>query len=261
MRKTALIALVGIAAPVYAWGPEGHDLIARIAEAQLTAEVHARVAAILGPGVSMASVSSWPDSIRRGRPETAPWHYIDIPIDQHHRDMARDCAKGDCVIQKIEDFEAVLRDPNAPAPARREALMFVIHFVGDMHQPLHSSDDKDKGGNDKRVVYNGRTMNLHSLWDSGMLGSIGKEDDLFPIWSAESAKHAKSWSKGSVEDWAEQSHKAAVKQVYGRLPKNADKTKPYEINAEYVKKADPLIERQIEKAGARLARALNENVK
>ena len=101
--------------------------------------------------------------------------------------MARDCPKGNCVVQKIEDFEAVLRDPNAPAIQRREALMFVIHFIGDMHQPLHSSDDKDKGGNDKHVVFDGRNMNLHSLWDGGLLGPIGKEDDLFPIWSAEAA--------------------------------------------------------------------------
>ncbi len=226
MRKTALIALLAITVPTYAWGPEGHSLIARIAEAQLTPEVHAKVVAILGAGVSMASVSSWPDSIRRERAETGPWHYIDIPIDKPHRDMARDCAKGDCVVQKIEDFEAVLRDPNAAPTARREALMFVIHFVGDMHQPLHSSDDKDKGGNDKKVTFNGRAMNLHSLWDSGLLSPMGKEDELFPVWAAESAKHAKKWSKGSVEDWAEQCHKLAVKVVYGGLPKTADKAKP-----------------------------------
>src|ERR1700719_2925000 len=172
MRKTALIGVLGCTLPIYAWGPEGHDLIARIAETQLTPEVHSKVAAILGPGVSMVSVASWADETRRSRPETAPWHYIDIPIGQRHRDMARDCPKGDCVIQKIEDFEAILRDPNAPAPQRREALMFVIHFVGDMHQPLHSSDNKDKGGNDVRVMFNDRNMNLHSLWDSGILGRI-----------------------------------------------------------------------------------------
>jgi hypothetical protein len=261
MRKTVLAVLLAVTVPSYAWGPEGHDLIARIAEAQLKPDVHEKVVAILGPGVSMASVASWADSVRRNRPESAPWHYIDIPIDQPHRDMARDCAKGDCVIQKIEDFEATLRDPNAPALQRREALMFVIHFIGDMHQPLHSSDDKDKGGNDKRVVFNGRPMNLHSLWDGGLLGQIGSEDDLFPVWSADSAKHARKWSKGTVEDWAEQSHKDAVKVVYGLLPKNADKTQPMEIDAAYIKKADPLIRSQIEKAGARLARALNENLK
>jgi hypothetical protein len=175
--------------------------------------------------------------------------------------MERDCAKGDCVIRKIEDFEAVLRDPNAPAPQRREALMFVIHFIGDMHQPLHSSDDKDQGGNGKHVVWDGRQTNLHSLWDSGLLGRIGTEDALFSALSAASQKHAKKWAAGSVEDWAEECHKLSVKIVYGKLPKVTDKTQPYTIDARYVRRADPLIEEQIEKAGARLARALNENVR
>lgn len=261
MRITALTLLLWIVVPAYSWGPEGHDLIARIAEAQLTPEVRAKVLAILGPGVTMASVSSWPDDIRRERPETSSWHFIDIPIDKKHGDMARDCPKGACVVQKIEDFEAVLRDPNAPAIQRREALMFVIHFIGDMHQPLHSSNDNDRGGNAKNVTYDGRNTNLHSLWDSGLLGKMGTENDLFPAWSADSAKHAKRWDKGGPWAWAEENHKLAVKIAYGKLPKTDDKTKPYVIDAGYVAKADMVIKDQIEKAGARLAWALNQNVK
>jgi len=257
MRKRALAAILCGTIPALGWGPEGHSLIARIAEAQLTPAVHAKVVEILGPNVSMASVASWPDEIRRSRPETGTWHYIDIPIDKPHLDMTRDCPKGDCVIKKIEDFEAVLHDPNTPAVQRREALLFLIHFVGDMHQPLHDSDDKDKGGNDVRVIYNGRNMNLHSLWDSGLLGHMGKEDELFPEYSAESARHAKKWAKGSVEDWSDQSHKEAVRVTYGKLPKT-EKGAPVTITAEYETKADPLIRQQIEKAGARLARVLNE---
>lgn len=261
MQKFGLIAALCVALPVYGWGPEGHALIARIAEAQLTPDVHAKVQAILGPGVTMASIASWPDSIRRERPETGAWHYIDIPIDAKHRDMARDCAKGDCVVQKIEDFEAVLRDPNASAIQRREALIFVIHFIGDMHQPLHSSDDKDKGGNDKHVVFQGRPSNLHSLWDSGILGRMGKEDELFTLWRADAERHYKKWSKGSVEDWAEENHKLAVKIVYGKLPATQDKTKPYTIDSAYLQAAEPVVQDQIEKAGDRLARALNHTLK
>jgi hypothetical protein len=259
MQNRALAAILCGTIPALGWGPEGHSLIARIAEAQLTPAVHAKVAEILGPNVTMASVASWPDGIRRARPETGQWHYIDIPIDQPHLDMARDCPKGDCVIKKIEDFEVVLHDPNTPAVQRREALMFLIHFVGDMHQPLHDSDNKDKGGNDVHVTYNGRNMNLHSLWDSGLLGHMGKEDELFPVYSADSERHAKKWAKGSVEDWAEQAHKLAVKVTYGKLPK-ADKSAPVTITAEYEAKADPLIREQIEKAGARLARVVNETL-
>lgn len=261
MRKTSLALVLCAALPASAWGPEGHDLIARIAEAQLTPEVHAKVLAILGPGVTMVSVSSWPDEIRRELPETATWHFIDIPIDQKRLGMTRDCLNGNCVVQKIEDFEAVLRDPNATPVQRREALMFVIHFIGDMHQPLHSSDDKDRGGNAKRVVFEGRNTNLHSLWDGVLLGKIGTENDLFPAWSADSARHARKWDKGTPADWAEQSHKLAVKITYGKLPKLADKTQPYAIDSAYAKQAEPVIREQVEKAGARLAWALNRNVK
>jgi hypothetical protein len=257
MRKKALAAILCWTISAFGWGGEGHSLIARIAEAQLTPAVHAKVVAILGANVSMASVASWADEIRRARAETGPWHYIDIPIDKPHLDMTRDCPKGDCVIRKIEDFEAVLHDPNAPAVQRREALMFLIHFVGDMHQPLHDSDNADKGGNDVRVIYKGRNTNLHSLWDSGLLGNMGKEDELFPLYLKDSERHAKKWAKGSVEDWSEQSHKEAVKVTYGKLPKT-EKGAPVTITAEYEAKADPVIREQIEKAGARLARVLNE---
>ena len=256
MRKIAVILLCGCVSS-FGWGPEGHSLVARIAWDELTPAVQAKVTEILGPGVTIQSVSSWPDQIRRDRAATAPWHYIDIPIDKPHLDMARDCDKGDCVIVKIEDFEKQLRDPAVQGVERREALMFLIHFVGDMHQPLHSSDNKDKGGNDVHVLFNGRATNLHSVWDSGLLGLMGKEDDLFPAYAREAAKHEKSWAKGSVSDWAEQSHKAAQKVTYGRLPKVAAGAQ-ITIDAQYEKKAEPLVKQQIEKAGVRLARVLNE---
>jgi len=257
MPRFAVLAALAACGPLCAWGPEGHDLVARIAEAQLTPAARARVNEILGPGVTMASVSSWADQIRRTRTETGPWHYIDIEITNPHLDMERDCPKGDCVIARIEDFEKKLADPATPANDRREALMFLIHFVGDMHQPLHSADNHDKGGNDVHVIFDGHPSNLHSVWDGGLLSRIGKEDQLFPEWSKESERHEKKFAKGTVEDWAEQSHRAAVKMVYGKLPKAAE-GQPVTIDARYEAAADPLIRIQIERAGARLARLLNE---
>jgi hypothetical protein len=256
MRKFVVVAVIAGCLPTFAWGPEGHSLVARIAEAQLTPVARARVAAILGPDSTMASIASWADQVRQARAPTAPWHYIDIPIDQPHLDMARDCPKGDCVLAKIEDFRKALNDPAIAPATLREDLMFLIHFTGDMHQPLHCSDNKDKGGNDVHVEFAGRQSNLHSLWDSGLLGRMGTEEQLFGPLSKESARRARKWSKGTVEDWAEQSHKAAQKMVYGRLPKvAAGATIP--IDAAYEKMADPLIREQIEKAGARLAAVLN----
>jgi hypothetical protein len=256
MRKFVVVAVIAGCLPSFAWGPEGHSLVARIAHAQLTLAARARVDEILGPNTTMSSIASWADEVRRSRADTAPWHYIDIPIDQPHLDMARDCPKGDCVIGKIEDFRKALNDPAITPDQRREDLMFLIHFIGDMHQPLHCSDNKDKGGNDVKVEFFGKPTNLHSVWDSGLLGRMGSQDRLFGRLLTESVGHAKKWSKGTVEDWAEEAHKAAQKVVYGRLPKVAAGT-PVPIGAPYEKKADPLIRAQIEKAGARLAAVLN----
>jgi hypothetical protein len=256
MRKVLVFVLCG-SLPAFGWGVEGHSLIARIAWAQLTPAVQARVTQILGPGVSLPSIASWADQVRNQRRETGPWHYVDIPIDKPHLDMARDCPKGDCVLAKIEDFRKALKDPATAPLARREALLFLVHFVGDMHQPLHCADNQDQGGNKVQVMFDGRPGNLHSLWDSGLLGKLPKEDDLFAGYSADSAKHASKWSRGTVDDWAEEAHKAAQKTTYGKLPKvAAGAVEP--IDAAYEKKADPLIRLQIEKAGARLARVLNE---
>jgi hypothetical protein len=259
MRKLIALVLLGGAVPVYCWGPEGHDLVARIAEAQLTPAARAKVAELLGPNVTMASIASWADSVRRQRSDTGPWHYIDIPIDKPHMDMARDCPKGDCVIAAIAAQRKVMMDPAADPVKRREALMFVIHFVGDMHQPLHCSDNKDKGGNDVRTVFNDRNSNLHSVWDGVLLGRMGTEDQLFPAMLKEAEAH-KRWGKGTVEKWAEESHKQSQKVVYGKLTKEPKGT-PVPIGADYEKAADPVIRTQLEKAGDRLAHLLNDSFK
>jgi len=269
MRKTLAVtlAILGLPLPGLTWGPEGHDLVARIAQAQLTKKVRAKIDAILGPGVTIVSISSWADQIRNERRDTGPWHYIDIPIDQPHLDMARDCAKGDCVIAAIAKFRAQLKDKATPPDKRKEALEFIVHFVGDMHQPLHDSDNKDQGGNGVRVTLAGsdRPSNLHSVWDGGILGHMGTEDQLYPAMLQEALKNRKKWSKGSVEQWAEEGHKAAVEITYGKLPvkpvAGVRNETPIALDASYEDAAKPLIRVQIEKAGDRLARVLNESLK
>jgi len=269
MRRflAAALTLLGLPFPAFTWGGEGHDLVARIAQAQLKPKVRAKIDAILGPNTTIVSISSWADSVRRDRKETEKWHYVDVPIDQPHLDMARDCANGDCVVAAIAKFRAQLKNPSTPAPQRKEALEFLVHFVGDMHQPLHSSDNNDKGGNDVRVQLAGsdRPGNLHSTWDSAILGHMGTEDQLYPDMLKEALKNRKKWSKGSVEQWVEESHRAAVEVTYGKLPvkpvAGTPNTTPIAIDAAYEDAAKPVIRTQIEKAGDRLARVLNEALK
>ena len=263
MCRLAVILCLAGPLPSFAWGPEGHNLVARLAAAHLTPAASAKVSEILGPNVSLASISSWADQVRNSRRDTAPWHYIDIPINVQHLDMARDCPKGDCVIAKIDDFRKVLADPATQPDQRKEALIFLVHFIGDMHQPLHCSDNKDRGGNEVRVEFFDRNMNLHSIWDGGMLGRIdsGSEDAVFAELSRDLTNgRAKKWGKGTVRDWAEQSHKTAVKTVYGKLPP-APASGPIKITPEYEKLADPVMKQQIERAGARLATTLNAALK
>jgi hypothetical protein len=255
-----VLACLGGALPAFGWGPEGHSLVARLAAARLTPQAAARIAEILGPGVSLASVSSWADQVRPSRPETGPWHYIDIPINKDHLDMQRDCPQGACVIAKIADFEKVLSAPAATPVQRKEALMFIVHFVGDMHQPLHCSDNKDKGGNGVKLEFVGKPTNLHSMWDSQLLGRLGTEDEMFAKLDADlTPGRFRKWSKGTLEDWADQIHRIGQKTTYGKLPKGyaAEKTA---IGPRYEQSASPMIRLELERAGARLAAVLNQTL-
>ncbi|MGP8248144.1 MAG: S1/P1 nuclease [Bryobacteraceae bacterium] len=256
MRKFLFVAALSLQLPAFGWGPEGHRLVARIAEQELTPKAKARIAAILGPGQSIAGIASWADEIRPSRPDTGPWHYVDIPLADRRLDMARDCPKGQCIVASLESFEAVLKDPRATPEERKEALLFVVHFVGDMHQPLHSIDNNDKGGNDVKVVFHGRPTNLHSVWDSGLLNHMPKEPELFPTLDQQAEQHRGKWSKGRVEDWIEQSHRLAQKITYGKLPKPGANG-VIVLNAAYEKAADGVVTGQIEKAGVRLAAVLD----
>jgi hypothetical protein len=218
------------------------------------------VVEILGPGRSMASVASWADEVRNTRRETAPWHFVDIPIDQTRFDPARDCPNDDCVVSQISRFRAILRDPAASIDNRREALQFLIHFIGDMHQPLHSSDNKDRGGNTVLIQFHDRRTNLHSLWDSGMLSRLGSEEQIFPALSQEAARRRKSWAKGSVTGWAEESHRVGRKVVYGKLPKPGEGA-VVTVDARYEGTAGPVLREQLVRAGARLAMTLNADLR
>ena len=129
-----LFAAVLLALPssLYAWGREGHAIVAQIAESRLTPKAKAGVAELLGKQ-SMSSVASWPDSVRKERDETSPWHYVDIPYEMRAYDPARDGKNGDNVIAKIVDFANILNDRTRTKNDREEALKFLIHFVGDLH--------------------------------------------------------------------------------------------------------------------------------
>jgi hypothetical protein len=239
------------------WGVEGHRLVARIAEGLLTDAANAKVQTALAPGESIDALASWADDVRRTRKETEPWHYIDIPILSNGLDMKRDCPAGDCIIAKIEEFRKVWGDPSVPRERRREALLFLVHFVGDLHQPLHCATANDKGGNDVKLSFDSQNTNLHSLWDSGLLRRMPEEEQLLMVLCRDlTAKRMKKWSRGTVEDWAEESFRAAQRAVYHNLSQTAEGA--IEPGTSYEQQAETVIRRRLEQAGVRLAAILNE---
>src|SRR5689334_1699600 len=151
-RSWAAIFFAGamlLSGPSRAWGPEGHAMIAEIAEIRLAnSPALDQVKQILAADDSKAKhldqIASWADAVRPARPETQDWHFVDIPLDAADYDASRDCKptdKGDCVIAELQRAVAVLRDKSADPKARVEALKFVVHLVGDIHQPLHTVND------------------------------------------------------------------------------------------------------------------------
>jgi hypothetical protein len=258
IRKLAFALALLYAAPGFAWGPEGHRLVARIAQNLLTPETAARIQATLAPDETIAARASWADEVRRERKETEPWHFIDIEITGSGLDMRRDCPNHDCVLAKITEFRKLWKDPTASRETRREALLFLVHFAGDMHQPLHCADNHDKGANDVQVEFLGEAQNLHRLWDSGVLNKMPPEEMLFArLRQSITPERQTEWSRGTVEDWAVESFHAAQKVVYGNLPK-VPAGGPSHLGEAYQHAAETVIEQRIAQAGVRLAAILNE---
>lgn len=178
MKKIPVIlALLSISVPSFAWGPEGHRIVAEVAENHLSAAARREIEELLGND-DLAAIANWADEIREQRPETAGWHFVDIPWTADGFLQTRDCFHADashpatladhhnCVVDRIEIYETTLANRRAPVGERIEALKFLVHFVADLHQPLHAVGEA-RGGNEIHISAfgesrcGGRPCNLH----------------------------------------------------------------------------------------------------
>lgn len=258
----------------HAWGPDGHIIVGRIAEKHLTPAALRQLTTLLTDAnagtthISDSAIANWPDEIRRERPETAPWHYVDIAFDAQEFDRQRDClAHTGCVVSAIEQFQKVLADRQTNSAARVEALKFLVHFVGDLHMPLHCAQrHDDHGGNMVWVCWPGDTKasKLHGIWDVNFVQTNLRESGLTTLAYADqlagkvTPKQTADWSTGTVADWAWESHRLAVTKVYAGIP---DSGPAYDIPATYIQANQPVVATQLTKAGLRLARLLNESLR
>jgi nuclease S1 len=257
MRNLAGAAVVAALAVLpslaHAWSADGHRIIADIAARELSPQARAAVDQILA-GRSMAEVSSWADEVRGQEAYTwsAPLHYVNVEPGAAAFDLTRDCPEAGCAVKAITDEIAALKDPATPADKREEALKFLIHFVGDLHQPLHASFERDRGGNSIQVEANGIPMNLHKFWDVATIEAAQKDwqtyaSDLFATITPEQRG---AWSSLDPAVWANESYQLAVAVAY---PIPADG----KLDQVYITRSADTARTRLAMGGERLAAVLN----
>jgi len=260
-RAIALLTALAVASTpsAFAWGPQGHRVIARVAEERLTPAAKAAIKELLHPGDTLPDVAGWADKEGHDAvPGSAPWHYINVPIGDAKFDP-RLIRNDNNVVVKIKQYRKILADKSKPKQERQRALLFLVHFVSDIHQPLHVGDNGDRGGNDTQVQFFNEGTNLHRLWDSDLIHRIGGNDQAWVhrIEREITPKTVQEWSKGSVDDWTNESLQAA-KLSYRPLD-DAPKVSPkgVKLGEDYVKRAEPILGEQMARASVRLANELN----
>src|SRR5215831_5785260 len=280
--RAAFGAFLVLTAPgALAWGPQGHRTIGAIADRLLSPAAHTAVLHILqndrdkfdSPShrTTLEAVSEWADEVR-GTPDARPaWHYDDVPICGT-RDKTSYCPGGQCNTEQLKRLIGVLADARTPARERDEALKWVVHLVGDIHQPLHAADNGDHGGNLVPVALEGvRTRgreNLHRAWDSDLvqlaLHARNRQQpprDIDAL-AAEAANLEREVGQGTPDGWARESNNLARNVAY-HYPGCACNTLPTGIvvlEAAYIDDAEAVVRERLLLAGARLANLLNKTL-
>jgi hypothetical protein len=227
-----------------AWGPNGHRVVGWIAESHLSEGALAAVRELMGPE-SLARAATWPDEIRSDPSwrRADPWHYISIDDAETLETTAR--AEGGDVLEAMARFEAVLRDPQAAREDRVEALRFLVHFVGDVHQPLHVGRRADRGGNEILVLWFGEPTNLHSVWDGRMIESEELSfTELARFIDHPTPEEVAAWRAGGYREWIAESF-ALRSEVYDLGDRR--------LGYGYAYEKLPIVRRRLVQAGVRLA--------
>ena len=281
------VCLLLLPPPAFPWGNRGHRIVALIAAKNLSTTAQNKVAAILGTNVNglagaMAAAATWPDEIRKDDTKTGAWHYVDAPVTASFLAF---CPRQECVIDRIQEMANRLmanqkgfklaKAPNPPRPMTSQELAFLIHFLGDIHQPLHAANNGDRGGNCVGLTTplphsdQSQTKDLHAAWDVdevlAVLKILGTEN------AAATALFQKSRTEPvqqlTVLDWARESNGLARQHVYQKLQIPPHTAPPgqcaagianVKVTQQYLDGNEPVVERQLLRAGIRLSNLLNQ---
>jgi hypothetical protein len=292
-RSAAVLAVLSLLlpGPALAWSELGHWLVGELAEQQLSSAARTEVRRLLAAedDATLGDVAAWADALRRSDPprfrETSRWHFINARSPGCKFDLARDCADGQCIVAAIETQRRILADAARPLAERRDALKFIVHLVGDIHQPLHASDRDDRGGNQFQVrlvrapATDGRRnprnsttgTNLHSVWDSQVLAASGQgRRELAARLGAAMPKPTATSSSAAARGTpapAAQANASVLtealqwaRETCELLDAEAIYPPTKEVDQDYLKAHLPLAERRIVQAAARLAALLEKTL-
>jgi hypothetical protein len=239
------------------WGYTGHRTIGLIAENNLNLKAKATIKNLLGD-TSIADACTWADDARREPQfkETGNWHFLNLPLGLNFQDFKKyvDTIGKDNVYSALINAEQILKDKKSTREQQVHSLKFLMHFVGDLHQPMHISRAEDKGGNTIQLNYEGKGTNLHSLWDTKMLEHQGLTyAQLAAKYSQVAPADIKQWQKDPLIIWIWESY-----QISSQLYAEVDAMGKRVIDDEYYQKHLPVVEKRIQQAGIRLAGLLNQ---
>ncbi|WP_341631657.1 S1/P1 nuclease [Sphingomonas agri] len=261
----AAAAAALLPSPVFAWGKTGHRVVAAIADRELSGLARAKIEQILEPGESLDEAANWPDEMRAAPGEfwqktATPWHYVTLNGTVYDHAPP----EGDA-LEALGRFSRILQDPSASREQKKTALRFVIHLVGDLHQPLHVGKLNDRGGNEVKVTFFGKPTNLHSVWDSLL---VDDEQLSFSELAAKLERHISNedvvkWWDANPRDWISESAKIrdTLYPTASDLPRsrgNAPEAAAVpDLSYGYVFRFTPVMQQRLSQGGIRLAAYLD----
>lgn len=275
--RTLVLALLLVSTKAFGWGSTGHRVVGAIAEKHLEPAVGLKVFQLLG-GNSLSRVANWPDEIK-SEPQnysyTFNWHYTDWREEDHDHDETKSSGK---LLTSIREQVNVLKDPKATDASKVFAIKFIVHLVGDIHQPLHVGNGLDQGGNKCKVSFQGKAVNLHQVWDESMIDftNLSFTEIANYVAMGRTREELIAWRSGDVTDWARESKEIRATIYPAEVNPNPQpmSVKQYcrsdivvapeempKLSYDYSYKFVPVMEKRLFQAGLRLAMLLNEALK
>ena len=247
---------VAVIVLLISWGAVGHRTVGSIAQKHLTPKALAGVRDLLG-GQSLADVANWADSVRSlpAYKQTGPWHYINLPLGLNYdafKSRVENMLEANVYSALVAQMQ-LITDNTVSRERKVAALKFVVHFVGDLHQPMHVSRSADKGGNTIQLNYDGQGTNLHAVWDSKVIDHTGVDyQQLAAKYDNASAAQIRQWQSDPVVKWMWESY-----QITGQLYAEVDTMHDRSIGQAYYDEHIATVALRLEQAGVRLAGLLN----